>query len=570
VILARSLHEVNDMQNNLARGKHIPLILLLLLFVAFSSACQPLGMRVEQVSAESSLIKVGAQDCNYGGKIKSIEAVDLHTVRFTLCNSDPAFLKKLASPIFAIQDREFLSVHQGDSAAMSAQPNGSGPYRLKEFIPDQQITLEANPDYWGVPPKATTVLIEWASAPYKRETMLEQDLIDIFDRPVNISYYSISDRGILDLAYRPALNVSYLGMNNKYPPFTDERVRRGISALIERQLLVDIYYPLGSLVADQFIPPAMGIGYTPGYRWLDYNPEEGINLLKTAGFDFDQVLSLAFTETPTDYLPYPREIAKQIKAELWLAGIEVNLLEMEPEEFQNAIEEGQLAFYLSGWKADYPDPANFYETVFPADSKAFGKPYNDIIFMSREAANTSDLDLRVMRYNRLNELIKLHVPAIPLAHGNSALAVNKNVQGLLVGPLNENLEDVVTPWGDLRFSQTHAPTLLWPSDESDADTLRVTRLLYDTLVEYVPGGTDVKPSLADYWESNPERTEWTFYLHYGVKFTNGAELDANDVVATFAAQWDTANPNHTGRTGEFQMFEKFFGSFLNEDFLEKP
>jgi len=40
-------------------------------------------------------------------------------------------------------------------------------------------------------------------------------------------------------------------------------------------------------------------------------------------------------------------------------------------------------------------------------------------------------------------------------------------------------------------------------------------------------------------------------------------LDANDVVASFAAQWDAASPNHVGRTGTFEYFGAFFGAFLN-------
>ncbi|WP_299288379.1 ABC transporter substrate-binding protein, partial [Thermoflexus sp.] len=60
-------------------------------------------------------------------------------------------------------------------------------------------------------------------------------------------------------------------------------------------------------------------------------------------------------------------------------------------------------------------------------------------------------------------------------------------------------------------------------------------------------------------------TVWTFYLRKGVKFHNGAELDANDVVATFKAQWDAKDPNHKGRTGTFEYFGAFFGKFLNAE-----
>jgi len=35
------------------------------------------------------------------------------------------------------------------------------------------------------------------------------------------------------------------------------------------------------------------------------------------------------------------------------------------------------------------------------------------------------------------------------------------------------------------------------------------------------------------------------------------------VVTTFAAQWDASSPNHVGNTGNFSIFKRFFGNFIN-------
>jgi len=79
----------------------------------------------------------------------------------------------------------------------------------------------------------------------------------------------------------------------------------------------------------------------------------------------------------------------------------------------------------------------------------------------------------------------------------------------------------------------------------------------------VVGGVEVRPALAESYTVNPEATEWVFKLRPGVVFHNGAAFDANDVVATFVSQWDASSPNHVGRTGTFEYFGAFFGSFLN-------
>lgn len=534
-----------------------------MIFPVFIGACRPVGLRVEQVAAEAELISVQARDCDYGGKIKAIEAVDPHTVRFTLCSPDPAFLQKIVSPVFAIQDKDYLDDHRGDTASMSQRPNGSGPYRLREYIPGEMLSLEANPDYWGVPPKEASLQFRWSADPAARLNEITQNQADIIDRPAGSSYTWVRENPVLKLIYRPAIHVSYIGMNNEYAPFNDERVRRAFGQLIDRQKIVEDIFPLGSTVAEQFLSPVFVLGHTPGYLWLEYNPIDGLALLKEANFDFSQVITLSYSNASTDSLPDPEAVAREIQAQLLKAGVQIQLKQMQPDDFSNAVAGGTLALYLNSWKADFLDPANFYETVFAADSVAFGRPYNDIIFMAREAGSNPDPEVRRSRYSRINELLKLHAPAIPLAYANTALATNHLVQGFTVGPLFEELENTFTPEDTLRIMQTREPASLWPGDELDEDTLRITRLLYDTLVEYDSAGTGIKPSLANYWEANPERTVWTFYLRYGVAFTNGAELDANDVVASFAAQWDAANANHTGRSGQFLMFARAFGGFIN-------
>jgi peptide/nickel transport system substrate-binding protein len=51
---------------------------------------------------------------------------------------------------------------------------------------------------------------------------------------------------------------------------------------------------------------------------------------------------------------------------------------------------------------------------------------------------------------------------------------------------------------------------------------------------------NVKPELADSWEPNADGSQWTFHLHHGVKFTDGKDLTAADVVYTYKRLLDPA------------------------------
>jgi peptide/nickel transport system substrate-binding protein len=81
----------------------------------------------------------------------------------------------------------------------------------------------------------------------------------------------------------------------------------------------------------------------------------------------------------------------------------------------------------------------------------------------------------------------------------------------------------------------------------------------EPLLTYEVGGTAVVPSLAESYEANEDGTLWTFNLRQGVTFSDGSEFDANDVVATYDAQWDLNSPNHTGRDGNFTYWDADFG-----------
>ena len=56
--------------------------------------------------------------------------------------------------------------------------------------------------------------------------------------------------------------------------------------------------------------------------------------------------------------------------------------------------------------------------------------------------------------------------------------------------------------------------------------------VYERLVDVTPN-FEVVPELAESWESNEDATEWTFHLREGVKFHDGSDFDAADVVYTY-------------------------------------
>jgi ABC-type transport system substrate-binding protein len=107
------------------------------------------------------------------------------------------------------------------------------------------------------------------------------------------------------------------------------------------------------------------------------------------------------------------------------------------------------------------------------------------------------------------------------------------------------------------------PGGLYCADETTAVAGLVCAQTSEGLYGFDPAGATAIPSLATSCLPNKELTVWTCTLRPGVRFADGAALDANDVVQSYAVQWDAEHPRHKGRDGAFAPFIEAFGGFLN-------
>jgi peptide/nickel transport system substrate-binding protein len=510
---------------------------------------------------------VAAENCDYGGEFKSIEAVDQYTVKFTLCYSDPAFPSKVAFSVFAIQDKDYLDANSGDSVLMSEAPNGTGPYKVVAWNRGDSIVYEANPDYWGTKALAQNLIFRWSAESAQRLLELQAGTVNGIDNPGADDIEAIKADPNLKFMERAGFNIFYIGFNNTIAPFDNLDVRKAIALAIDRQRIVDQFYPAGSSVANSFVPDFVLPGASPDVKWYDLDTEAAKASLAAAGYTDANPLEITLSYRVVDraYLPSPDKVAQEIQAQLAEVGIKVTLKEMESAAFIDATSAGQEGFYLLGWNADYPDATNFYDYHFGNDNnKQFGTLYPDMVAEIEAAAKLSDAAARQAHYDTVNQLLKDYVMMIPVAHGGSGVAYQANVDGAHASPLGNELFSVMGNGTDtFVWMQNGEPAALWCSDETDGETLRACEQVYESLLAFSVGGTDVEPSLAESYTVNADLTEYTFTVRQGVLFQNGATLDANDVVASFAAQWDAASPNHVGRTGTFEYFGAFFGSFLN-------
>ena len=97
--------------------------------------------------------------------------------------------------------------------------------------------------------------------------------------------------------------------------------------------------------------------------------------------------------------------------------------------------------------------------------------------------------------------------------------------------------------GTLIFGRGGDSVGLDPALEEDGESFKVCDNIYDTLVEYKDGSTELEPGLATRWESSEDGLTWTFHLRQGVTFHDGTPFNAEAVLFSLNRQHDETHPS---------------------------
>ena len=415
----------------------------------------------------------------------------------------------------------------------------------------------------GAPrPLTPNVEFRWSDQAAQRWLELQSGTVDGIDNP---GTDDIADhQGRLDLTFYPreGLNTFYLGLNNTIKPWSNEKVRQAIAMGIDRQRIVDNFYPEGSEVATHFTPCAIPFGCEGDATW-DFDPDEAKALLAEGWPRRASPLEtkLQFRDAVRGYLPDPPQIATEIASQLKTnLGINAAIDLQESGAFLDANAAGTLdGLFLLGWGADYPDATNFLDYHFGSGS---GTKFGAAVRRHRRGPQQGRPDGRRRRSRRRptrrpTTSSSSTCPAVIIAHGGSGTAFKADVDGRpqlaaqqrgLLGHEGRRPRHARVD-AERRAAQ---PLLRRRDGRRDAARLRADQGVPVRLRGRRHGHRARR--CAESCTPNDDLTIWTCTLREGVTFHDGATLDANDVVVSYAAQWDTQHPLHIGRTGAFEYF----------------
>lgn len=369
----------------------------------------------------------------------NIKKIDDYTVQIVLDKpvAPTFFLSALTFTTSAILDKqEVLARQVGNdlgSAWLTDHSAGSGPFKLVRWIREQEIVLEANPNYWRGVPKIKQIIIKHVPEPVDQLLMLKRGDVDIaWDLTVDQLLQLKGDPTVKILS-APSLYLAYIGMNVGVEPLSKPEVREAIRYCIDYDAIVNDILRGGAIKWQTIIPKGLfgALDKQPFAKNVTYAKE----LLAKAGYPngFTVTLTIPTTSPQTD-------IAAKIQADLRECGITVNIEQLVASLMYEKYRKQGLQMVLAKWGSDYPDPDN--------NAKAFGDYtikqlawrnmwYDDYASqLAQKAAVEFDASKREQMYKELQEYILHNGPYVVLYQDLIQQAVKVWVKNFVPDPLS--------------------------------------------------------------------------------------------------------------------------------------
>jgi peptide/nickel transport system substrate-binding protein len=175
--------------------------------------------------------KTASPGRSYISPITAVDVVDRYTVRVKISAPLASLLDALTSNNCSIVAKEVVAAN-GNLQKVEA---GTGPFMLKEWIPDNSMTLVKNPDYFekGVPAVDTVIfrVIPEQASLLAGVRSGDLDMATINDGA--IIRQAAADSGVVVMS-KPGLNVRTFSFNVTHKPFDDVRVREAVALALDR------------------------------------------------------------------------------------------------------------------------------------------------------------------------------------------------------------------------------------------------------------------------------------------------------------------------------------------------
>ena len=368
------------------------------------------GARVflEDIEGASEVVRGATRE------LRGVRTPDDRTVEVTLTAPAAFFTTKLANPAAMVVDAR----DAGAGAGGFRRPNGSGPYRLTAWQPQERITLTRFPGF--VPRTTGPERVEIIQLdPGAGLLEYEQGRIDIASiGGADVERFSDpAEARSPQLIRVPQLSLQYVGLNAAVAPFDDVHIRRAFALAVDRTRIARVTLRGLQVAARGIIPPGLP-GHRAAYPGLSFNLGEARAELARSRYGSAAALPEIVLSSAGQGLIASGVDEAIVRPWITNLGVRVSIEHLEFNDLIAALDRprhGLQAFSL-GWSADYPDAHDFVDVLFgtgrPDNHTNFSDATVDELLDDARAA-TDDLT-RLRLYQAAETRIVRQAAIIPL------------------------------------------------------------------------------------------------------------------------------------------------------------
>lgn len=355
--------------------------------------------------------------------IKDIKANGELEVVFELNEPNPFFL-------YDLSDNHALILKSNSED--TSQLNGTGPFVVDSYNPEDRIVLKANPDYWveGLPEIKNLEIIFFPDENASVDA-LKSGQVDLVMRMSTSLYEDLKDESGINTIDIPTNGFDLVRLRSDQEPGNNPKVIRALKLATDRKAILNLVQQgYGAVGRDSPIGPMYKSYYSAETPLPQRDVEAAKVLLTEAGYG--DGLSLEIHTPDTGGRP---DLAAVLKDQWEQAGVELDVL-VEPESVYYG-EDGWLEVPLgiTGW-GSRPYPQFYLDVMLVCDAKWNESHFCDEEFdnLARIAGTTMDEDERKDAYAEIQKLMLERGPVIIPYFFAQFAALNNEFTGFELKP----------------------------------------------------------------------------------------------------------------------------------------
>jgi peptide/nickel transport system substrate-binding protein len=358
-----------------------------------------------------------------------MEAIDEFTVVMRTENPDPLFLGVMAQHWGFVPPNYIAEVGED---GFNNHPVGTGPFMFVEWLREDRIVYEANPNYWRAGyPLAQTLIFRPIPESSTRAAAIRTGEIDIVNRLDAEQAAALEGAAGVQIIRYPVDRVFYIAFNNLTSgvgqPTEDVLVRQAMNYAVDKEAIIEALFNGAASPSTGFLTPG-NLGYNTEISPYPYDPDKARDLLRQAGYPDGFEMGFA---CPAGAYTNFEQVCEAIQGFLGEVGIRTNLEIMESGRYWDLEAEKELPpLFGDSWSERSGEALPRLLGAlggWEASFSAWSDPIIDDYLA--QIGTTIDREERAVLYSELHAYMFENPPFIYLYSPETFEAIRTNVQG---------------------------------------------------------------------------------------------------------------------------------------------